>query len=252
MRYSAKELQAVLLSRELRDGECGAAGAVAAIPMAAMLLARQLHAPSLQIAGEMFVNPRPRRLWESMLDDRALGTCEAPETFVELFGHAHRGLDFFFHSGLQHDQYGNVNLHYIGSPEHPTMRGPGAANVSYGVTSKRFYIVPATHTPRNFVSRVDFITIAGHLQGPASKAAAGLRREGPRLCITPLAVMDFEPRTLHMRVRSVHEGHSLAEVRAATGFELVVDGDVPMTDAPTERELDVLRTVVDRDGSLRR
>ena len=82
--YSTGELLAVLLARDLRDGEIGAAGAAALIPMAAILLARAMHAPNIQIAGEMFVNPRPRQLWESMLDDRALGTCEASETFVGL------------------------------------------------------------------------------------------------------------------------------------------------------------------------
>ena len=49
------ELQAVYLSRDLEDGELGAAGASAAIPMAAILLARLTHAPNIQIAGEMFL-----------------------------------------------------------------------------------------------------------------------------------------------------------------------------------------------------
>ena len=100
----AAEIQAVVLARELQDSEMGAAGASAAIPMAAIMLARRTHAPNIQIAGEMFVNPRPKRLWNSMLDDRALGSCEAAETFLELFGHSHRGLDFFFHNGMQIDQ----------------------------------------------------------------------------------------------------------------------------------------------------
>ena len=42
--YSPAEMQAVFLSRDLTDGELGAAGASAAIPMAAMLLARLRHA----------------------------------------------------------------------------------------------------------------------------------------------------------------------------------------------------------------
>lgn len=250
--YSPAELQAILLARDLRDGETGAAGAAARIPLAAMLLARRMHAPNLQIAGEMFVNPYPRRLWDSMLDDRALGRCEAAETFVELFGHAHRGLDFFFHSGLQHDMHGNTNLHFVGGTlERPGMRGPGAANISYCVRSKRFYLCPTTHSRRNFVPRVDFVTIPGHLQGPASRTAAGLANEGPRYCVTPLAVLDFEPRTLRMRLKSVHPGHTVDEVRANTGFELVVPDEVPVTPAPGREELEILRRVVDVTGVLR-
>lgn len=249
--YSVAEFLAVLLARDLEDGERGAAGAAALIPMAAILLARRLHAPNLEIAGEMFVNPQPRRLWPSMLDDRALGTCEAAETFVELFGHSHRGLDFFFHSGLQYDAYGNINLHCIGPWERPQLRGPGAANISYATRSKRFYICATQHSRRNFVAKVDFVTIAGNLNGPESRAAAGLRHEGPRYCFTPRCVFDFDPQTLRMRLKSVHPGHTVEEVVAETGFEFARPAQVPTTPPPTPRELEILRLVVDHEGALR-
>lgn len=246
------ELQAVFLSRDLADGELGAAGASAAVPTAAMLLARLTHAPDLQIAGEMFVNPRPKRLWNSMLDDRALGACEAAETFLELFGHSHRGLDFFFHNGLQVDRHGNVNLHFVGGTlDRPRMRGPGAANISYAATSRRFYICTSTHTPRTFVPRVDFVTSPGYLDGPDSFRAAGLKG-GPRYCVTPLAVMDFEPLSLSMRLRSVHPWSTTGEVVERTGFELIVPPEVATTEPPSARELELLRTRVDPQGLLRR
>lgn len=249
--YTTAEFLAVLLARDLQDGERGAAGAAATIPMAAILLARHLHAPNLEIAGEMFVNPRPRRLWESMLDDRALGTCEAAETFTELFGHSHRGLDFFFHSGLQYDAYGNINLHCIGPWERPILRGPGAANISYAARSKRFYICATQHSRRNFVPRVDFVTLAGNLSGPDSRAKAGLTHEGPRFCLTPRCVFDFDPDTLRMRLRSVHPGHTPEEVAAETGFAFGTASEVAETTPPTAEELSVLRRHVDPGGALR-
>lgn len=245
------ELQAVYLSRDLEDGELGAAGASAAIPMAAILLARLTHAPNIQIAGEMFVNPRPRKLWNSMLDDRALGACEASETFLELFGHSHRGLDFFFHNGMQVDAHGNINLHFVGGTiDKPKMRGPGAANISYAAMSRRFYICTTAHSPRTFVEKVDFVTSPGFLDGPKSVKAAGLKG-GPRFCITPLAVMDFNPQTLRMRLKSVHAWSSVDEVAAKTGFALEVPAEVPETPAPTARELELLRGTVDPEGLLR-
>lgn len=246
------ELQAVVLARDLRDDEMGAAGASAAIPMAAMLLARLTHAPNLQIAGEMFVNPRPRQLWDSMLDDRALGACEAAETFLELFGHSHHGLDFFFHNGMQIDVHGNINLHHIGGTiAKPTMRGPGAANISYAGTSRRFYICTGSHSRRTFVPRVDFITSPGYLDGPESFRAAGLSG-GPQLCVTPLAVMDFHPETLRMRLKSVHPWSSHEDVAACTGFDLSITGEEPVTPLPTAIELDLLRNQIDPQGLLRR
>jgi glutaconate CoA-transferase, subunit B len=248
---SPAEMQAVLLSRDLKEGELGAAGASAAIPMAAMLLARLTHAPDLQIAGEMFVNPRPRQLWNSMLDDRALGACEAAETFLELFGHSHRGLDFFFHNGMQIDAFGNINLHHIGGTIHnPKMRGPGAANISYAATSRRFYICTGNHSQRTFVPRVDFITSPGYLDGPESYHAAGLAG-GPCLCVTPLAAMDFDPATLRMRLKSVHPWSSVEEVVANTGFDLGIGDTVVETPPPTETELSMLREKVDPKGLLR-
>ena len=248
---STAEMLAVLLARDLKDGERGAAGAAALVPMAAILLALNMHAPNLEIAGEMFVNPRPRQLWESMLDDRALGVCEAAETFIELFGHSHRGLDFFFHSGLQYDPFGNINLHVIGSWDRPQLRGPGAANLSYAIRSKRFYITAMTHTRRNFVETADFITIPGHLGGPDAKREAGLTMEGPRYCLTPRCIFDFDPVTLRMRIKSIHPGHSLDEVVAETGFKLHVPDVIEETVLPSREELEILRRVVDPKGALR-
>lgn len=249
--YTPAEMQAVFLSRDIANGELGAAGASAAIPMAAMLLARLRHAPDLSIAGEMFVNPYPKQLWSSMLDDRALGSCEAAETFLELFGHSHRGLDFFFHNGMQIDRFGNINLHHIGGTiDAPKMRGPGAANISYAVTSRRFYICTSVHTVRTFVPRVDFITSPGYLDGPDSYRAAGLRH-GPRYCVTPLAVMDFDPETLRMRLKSVHEGVTVDQVMANTGFELLGSDNVAVTEPPDVEDLRLLREVVDPKGLLR-
>jgi glutaconate CoA-transferase subunit B len=249
--YSVNELLAVLLARELKDCERGAGGASALVPMAAILLARAMHAPNIEIAGEMFVNPEPRQLWPSMLDDRALGSCEASETFTELFGHSHRGLDFFFHSGLQYDAYGNINLHVIGTWDKPKMRGPGAANISYAIRSKRFYIVALKHSRRNFVEAVDFVTIPGNLSGPESRAAAGLTHEGPRYCLTPRCVFDFHPLSLRMRLKSVHPGHTVSEIAAETGFKFEHQEVVAETVPPTEEELSVLRRLVDRNGILR-
>lgn len=249
--YSTGELLAVLLSRDLQDGETGAAGAAALIPMAAILLARASHAPNMQIAGEMFVNPYPKVLSSSMLDDRALGKCEAAETFVELFGHSHRGLDFFFHSGLQYDQYGNVNLHCIGPWDRPQVRGPGAANFSYAIRSRRFYICALDHSPRSFVERVDFLTIPGNLSGPESRRAAGLTHQGPRYVLTPFCVFDFDEVTLKMRLMSLHPGVTLDEVVSRTGFTFDTRADLSETKTPTDDELHLLRTIVDPGGSLK-
>jgi hypothetical protein len=44
-----------------------------------------------------------------------------------------------------------------------------------------------------------------------------------------------------MRLRSVHPEVSVEAVVAATGFELVIEGDVPETEPPTAEELELIR-----------
>ena len=71
---------------------------------------------------------------------------------------------------------------------------------------------------------------------------------GPELVVTNLAVLDFEPGTDRMRLKSAHPGVMIADIVRATGFELVIPDLVPETDIPTEHQLDLLRTVIDPHG----
>ena len=108
------------------------------------------------------------------------------------------------------------------------------------------------HDRGAFVPKVDFLCGAGHLEGGDSRERAGLPPGGPKLVVTPLGVFDFEPETKAMRVRSVHPGVTLDQVHAATGFELRVEGQPPVTPMPTAEELHLLRTRVDTRATLRR
>src|SRR5262249_41578240 len=128
--YSVQELIAILLSREIRNNDVGSWGVGGVIPMAAVRLAQHLHAPDAIIGGERPYNPNPSRLSKGYGDSVLLERAEAIEGFWELFGHWHKGVDFFFYSGMQIDAYGNVNLHVIGDLKTPKVRGPGVANIS--------------------------------------------------------------------------------------------------------------------------
>lgn len=250
--YTPHEMMAILLARDLADSEIGTGGVGALIPMAAMMMARQMHAPNLTIGGELYVNPEPPIVAHSIFEDQAVRRIEAVEGFPELFGYSHKGLDFFFHNGIQIDQYGNINLHIVGGTfEQPKFRGPGVANVSYATNSKRFYLYPTTHTPRRLVEKVAFVSVAGNLQGPESRRAAGLDYGGPKLCVTPLCVFDFDPQSLRMRLKSVHPWSSVEEVLEQTGFTPVMPEKVEITVEPTPEELRVLREEVDPHGFLR-
>ena len=105
---SASELIAVLLSREVREGELSACGALSMIPAAGLLLAQATHAPKAELL--------------------MLGTPLMPFATSRQFHFlAMRGdLGLFFVSGVQIDRRGNYNLHMLGEDQDkPRVRFPG-------------------------------------------------------------------------------------------------------------------------------
>ena len=109
---------------------------------------------------------------------------------------------------------------------------------------KRLIYYVTDHSPRSLVERVDFRSGIGYLDGNGERARRGIGG-GPELVVTNLAVLDFEPGSQRMRLRSVHRGITVQQVLAATGFEPVVPSDIPVTAPPTAQQVRILRTVID-------
>ena len=66
-----------------------------------------------------------------------------------------------------------------------------------------------------------------------------------RMILTDLAVLDFQGLANSIRVRSLHPGVSFAKVQEQTGFELTGGADAPVTAAPSEEALQIIRTRLD-------
>lgn len=249
---SLKEWIAILLARDLVDGEWGIAP-VADVTIAACLLAQATHAPNLTfLTAGGAVNPKPRYLSPSGADWEYLATAEAISDFDHVFEYSERGVDFMFLSGIQVDRFGNVNLYGVGgTPGRPAFRGPGLANISHGVTCRRLLLYKLTHTPRDFVERVDFISAPGWIDGPAGRHRAGIETPGPRSCLTPLCSFDLPPETGTMRLRSLHPGVTADQAAAATGFAFDGADQATTTPLPSETELTILRDQIDPRGQLR-
>jgi glutaconate CoA-transferase subunit B len=121
-----------------------------------------------------------------------------------------------------------------------------------GSIGKDLYYWNPNHNPRSLVERVDFVSAAGFLGGGDERERLGLTG-GPRIVVTNLAVLDFEPESKRMRLHSVHPGVALDEVKDATGFELLVAADgVPETPRPTEEQVRLIRDVIDPDSMRKR
>jgi acyl CoA:acetate/3-ketoacid CoA transferase beta subunit len=147
----------------------------------------------------------------------------------------------------QIDPWGNQNFAFIGSHDAPRtqllgMRGaPGNT-----INDKTSYWIPA-HATRVFVPTVDVVSGVGYDRAHELGAEASRFHHVVRV-VTNLCVCDFETPDHRMRLRSVHPGVNVADVAAATGFELPVDGDVPESRLPTDDELRWIREVIDPDG----
>ncbi len=128
----------------------------------------------------------------------------------------------------QIDRFGNQNISCIGDWHRPTsqllgVRGAPGNTINHTTS----YFVPK-HSPKSFVQRVDMVCGLGYDRG-----AVEIRR-----VVTNLAVLDFEDGV--MRLRSVHPGVDVAEVVAATGFELVIPPHAQETRPATAEELAII------------
>lgn len=217
--FTAEEMMAVAISRQVRDGETVATGANSPIPAAGCLLATMLHAPRTRVI---------------ILGSRTHYPFTGGKEF---FDFAQRGqLDLFFLGGIQIDRHANLNLHVLGDYAQPERRFPGAfgSAVLYYV-AKRVILFRTEHSRRLFVPKVDFITSPG-------LAPEDVRRPGgPSKVITPLAVLNFNRANGLLELESVHPGHTIEEVLAHTGFALPVLPNVGTTPPPTPEELAALR-----------
>jgi len=148
----------------------------------------------------------------------------------------------------QIDRHGNQNISAIGPWARPKaqligVRGAPGNTVNHPTS----YWVP-NHSPRSFVEQVDVVSGVGYDRATAAGPSA-TRFHEIRFVVSNLGVFDFNTPDRVMRLASVHPGVTVDDVRAATGFDLVVPDEVPDTRMPTPEELDLLRTVLDPKGA---
>ncbi|HEX6420732.1 MAG TPA: CoA-transferase [Acidimicrobiales bacterium] len=232
------------------DGEL-LANPIGTIPMIAGRLARATFEPDLCLTdGEALL----------VADDELFAGPESPggpagaEGKTIEYWNPYRSMFDWVWSGRRHvvmgatqlDRHGNQNLAAIGDYARPKVQLLGYRGAPGNtINDPTSYWVP-NHSPRVFVDAVDTVTGVGWDRA-AELGPAGRFHEVRRV-VSDLAVLDFETPDRRMRLRSVHPGVTVDDVVGATGFELVVPDEVPTSRLPTERELDLVRRVIDPDG----
>jgi len=244
--YTASELLAVISARLLRDGQVVFAGV--GIPLLAATLAQRRHAPGLTIlfeGGTIGAFVEPGKLPPSTNEQRCTRRANMVLGSTDVLLLLQRGyVDVGFMGGAQIDQYGNLNSSFIGDwtgeAGRPATRLPGTGGGN-DIASLTQMIVAMKHEKRRFVSRVDFITSPGFLSGGAGRREAGLTTGGMYRVVTDLGLLGFEEGSHRMKLLALHPGVAADQVQENTGFPLLIDADLPVTDPPTENELAVLR-----------
>ena len=251
------ELQAVLLARDLRDGEKAIVGTNSDVQVAACNLARCRQAPTLWwVSGpggmvncnEPVIRSTART--ENIAWSEAMMDLPQMVDFIDWKIHF---FDFAILGAIQVDRFGNINTVCVGPHDKPRLRGPGTVGISaLTALARRFYVVMARHDRGSFPERVDFLNGPGFLDGGTSRTDRGLPEGGPEAGAEPVR---------HFRFRAGVETNAreVAAIRASpssrfkrqTGFELLVEGTPPVTSMPTADELRDLRENVDSTGVLR-
>jgi glutaconate CoA-transferase subunit B len=245
--FTPIELMICCAARELEDGKTVAVGT--GLPCAAAMLAQRTTAPNLVILFEAGgIAPELPTMPVSVGDSTTFHRAAMATSMADMMQFCQRGLvDYTFLSGAQIDPYGNLNSTLIGGNySRPKVRLPGSGGANDLASFCWRTLVVMKHDRKKFVESLDFRTTPGYLTGPGAREAAGLPAgTGPFRVITDLCVLDFAPETARMRVRGLHPGKTLDQVRAATGFELTAHDPPGQTAEPTDRELEVLRAQVD-------
>ncbi|MCH7937217.1 MAG: CoA synthetase [Proteobacteria bacterium] len=257
--YAPEEFMICVMARLLEGLGHVSVGALSPIPGCAALLAREVS--GAQEAGTEAASAGPgqgnnkRRGGPKVRQGQKTNPLrvsiihgDANNPFTdggrEIFDCAGQGrIDAFFLGGAQIDGGANINLLGVGPYPKLEKRFPGSFGSAYMYfTVPNVILFAPEHSRRVLVERVDFISAPG-------TSPPGMRRPGgPKALVTGLCLMSFEAENKRFRLRSVHPGHTLEEIRDNTGFDFdLPDGAgeiVPETPEPEPERLEMLRSTI--------
>ena len=242
-RASLAEVCIAACARAWRGDGAILASPMGLIPSLGARLAQLTFAPQLLVTdGEaMLIAPGSSR------DGEAQDCTEGWLPYRDVLRLVAAGRRHMMMGAAQLDRYGNQNISCIGDWGRPKaqllgVRGAPGNTVNHPVS----YWIPR-HSRRVFVARVDMVCGIGYDRAAALDGPAAAFHE-LRVVVTDKAVLDFATPDHSMRLRSVHPGVSVAEVRQLTGFDLVIPDEVPQTPLPAARDLALIRERLDPAG----
>jgi glutaconate CoA-transferase subunit B len=245
--YDKTEMMTIAAARALGNDDVCFVGI--GLPSAACNLARLTHAPRITLlyeSGTLDTKPTvlPLSIGDGELCETALSTVPVVEMFQYWLQSGRVTVGFL--GGAQVDRYGNLNSTVIGAYERPKVRLPGSGGATEIATHCRRVCIIMRHGVRAFVDKLDFLTSLGHGPSGTERRRLGLTTAGPSLIVTDLCTMRPDAETCEFEVATLHPGVTEQQVRDETGWPVRFRGDVSPTPPPTDRELDALRSLLER------
>ncbi|WP_067928888.1 CoA-transferase [Alicyclobacillus shizuokensis] len=237
-RYALDEFLITTMARQF-SGEV-MVSSVTAFGALSALLAKARYAPDLAVLATpesgMEVTPMPTLSLGQFLTDAQRGI---PLTMEEIFDAIFTDRFRIWINPAQIDRHGNTNISVIGDWHQPKVAMVGSRGIPEDTShlSQIFYYV-LTHSRRTVVEQVDFRSGAG--TGPDRDATLG-EHGAPSVLVTDLGVFDFTGPDGTMAVRSLHPGVTLEEVQEKSGFEIHAPSSIPVTEPPTEEDVQIIR-----------
>ncbi|WP_427004798.1 CoA-transferase subunit beta [Pseudarthrobacter sp. H2] len=209
------------------------------VPTIGIRLALLTHAPDLMISdGESTI------LGDVPAIDQPSAVTAGYLPYRELFELIATGRRHVVMGAAQLDRMGNQNLSAIGEHGKPKRQLLGTRAAATNTINHTTSYWIARHSRRSLVEKVDFVTGVGTDRARAAGAAA-LRFHRLHQVVTNLGVFDFSGPDASMALVSLHPGVSLDELNEATGFPVHTAGDISTTRLPDDRELQLIREVLD-------
>ena len=247
--YTENELLVSVASKLLEDNTTALIGT--GLPMLAGMLAQKTHAPGLLLIFEAGgIGAQIPTLPISVGDSRTFYKAIAASSMHDVMSFAQAGyVDFGFLGAAQLDKHGNINTTVIGDHDHPKARLPGSGGANDVGSFARRTIIIIRQDKKRLVEKCDFVTTPGYLDGEGARERAGLpKNSGPYRVITQLGVFDFGGKNKTMRLIAMHPGVTVADVEAATSFEIEVAPKLETTTPPTAKEIEILHREIDPLG----
>ena len=239
--FARADICAVAIAETFRgDGEI-LANPIGTIPMVGGRLARATFEPDLMMTdGEAALIANDEAFeWP---DGKVLETWNP---YRRMFDIVWSGRRHVIMSPTQIDRFGNMNFAAIGGDlAQPKVQLLGLRGAPGNTICHPTSYWVGNHNAKTFVDQVDVVCGIGYDRAAALGPVASRFHEIRRV-VTNLCVIDFDTPDHRMRLRSVHPGVAVGEVVEATGFELVVPDEVPVSRLPTDEELRLLYEVID-------